>query len=68
VHRDRKSSTTIIVVAFVLVGIIALSVVATIYFRKQLARTEERKLKIQAQLTGLALPELEVKILFHNLC
>jgi uncharacterized membrane protein YciS (DUF1049 family) len=62
VLRDRKATTTIIAVLAVLVVIIAVSIVATLYFRKQLARIEERKLKTRAQLSGLAIPEPEVSM------
>lgn len=56
-----KSNVAIIVpVVVVLIIVIAFAVVATVYLRKQLAHTEERKLKLRAQLSGLALPEPEV--------
>ena len=59
--RSEKNLEAIISSSVVVtVVIIAATAIAALYLRKQLKLTQERKLLIQARMTGVEVPELEV--------
>jgi len=67
VFNNSNSESRLLIPGIIVITIfiIAGTVVAALYLRKQLLHTEERKLLIQARMTGIDVPEIEV--LSHDL-